>query len=884
MKAVEERHKEDMERMCKIQLQYRLAEQKQVSVRAGQKAAVLVPARQLQQELKESRQQLEQLRQQLKEERVNGQNIQDKMQAELQEAWSMMKAVEERHKEDMERMCKIQLQYRLAEQKQMAQGSAIAAAAAAASYEEASSLQPENPSMSSSRLSSQQSEEPCMKLLSCVVSVADPVKKYTGWEVLGGGGFGTVYKALDAATGQAVAVKEIELQHQGCEEVLKEILLLREKRNPNIVTYLESYLLRDVVWLVLEYMDGGSLTDVVSTTTMAVGHMATVFRECLKGLAFLHANQVIHRDIKSDNILLGRDGSVKLADFGLCALLTPEQRKRRSVVGTTYWMAPEVVRGEPYGPKVDTWSLGIVGIEMARGEPPYFWESRDRAKDLIGKQGVPELHKLRLPPALYELLGCCLQMDVDRRGSAKELLQNRLLEHQRLQAQAMLEECESFLAELQGQKAAVLVPARQLQQELKESRQQLEQLRQQLKEERVNGQNIQDKMQAELQEAWSMMKAVEERHKEDMERMCKIQLQYRLAEQKQMAQGSAIAAAAAAASYEEASSLQPENPSRSSSPLSSQQSEEPCMKLLSCVVSVADPVKKYTGWEVLGGGGFGTVYKALDAATGQAVAVKEIELQHQGCEEVLKEILLLREKRNPNIVTYLESYLLRDVVWLVLEYMDGGSLTDVVSTTTMAVGHMATVFRECLKGLAFLHANQVIHRDIKSDNILLGRDGSVKLADFGLCALLTPEQRKRRSVVGTTYWMAPEVVRGEPYGPKVDTWSLGIVGIEMARGEPPYFWESRDRAKDLIGKQGVPELHKLRLPPALYELLGCCLQMDVDRRGSAKELLQNRLLEHQRLQAQAMLEECESFLAEVQRGQEKRLLEMTQDVAIRQPE
>ncbi|CAN8175229.1 unnamed protein product [Coccothraustes coccothraustes] len=810
----------------------------QQKILQGQKAAVLVPARQLQQELKESRQQLEQLRQQLKEERVNGQNIQDKMQAELQEAWSMMKAVEERHKEDMERMCKIQLQYRLAEQKQMAQGSAIAAAAAAASYEEASSLQPENPSRSSSPLSSQQSEEPCMKLLSCVVSVADPVKKYTGWEVLGGGGFGTVYKALDAATGQAVAVKEIELQHQGCEEVLKEILLLREKRNPNIVTYLESYLLRDVVWLVLEYMDGGSLTDVVSTTTMAVGHMATVFRECLKGLAFLHANQVIHRDIKSDNILLGRDGSVKLADFGLCALLTPEQRKRRSVVGTTYWMAPEVVRGEPYGPKVDTWSLGIVGIEMARGEPPYFWESRDRAKDLIGKQGVPELHKLRLPPALYELLGCCLQMDVDRRGSAKELLQNRLLEHQRLQAQAMLEECESFLAELQGQKAAVLVPARQLQQELKESRQQLEQLRQQLKEERVNGQNIQDKMQAELQEAWSMMKAVEERHKEDMERMCKIQLQYRLAEQKQMAQGSAIAAAAAAASYEEASSLQPENPSRSSSPLSSQQSEEPCMKLLSCVVSVADPVKKYTGWQVLGGGGFGTVYKALDAATGQAVAVKEIELQHQGCEEVLKEILLLREKRNPNIVTYLESYLLRDVVWLVLEYMDGGSLTDVVSTTTMAVGHMATVFRECLKGLAFLHANQVIHRDIKSDNILLGRDGSVKLADFGLCALLTPEQRKRRSVVGTTYWMAPEVVRGEPYGPKVDTWSLGIVGIEMARGEPPYFWESRDRAKDLIGKQGVPELHKLRLPPALYELLGCCLQMDVDRRGSAKELLQ----------------------------------------------
>ncbi|XP_053860034.1 serine/threonine-protein kinase PAK 3-like [Vidua macroura] len=185
-----------------------------------------------------------------------------------------------------------------------------------------------------------------------------------------------------------VAVKQVNLQQQGCEDVLKEILVMKEYKNPNIVTYLESYLVSEDVLVVLEYMDGGSLADVVSMKRMAVGHIATVCRECLQGLAFLHANQVIHRDIKSDNILLGQDGSVKLADFGLCAPFSPEQSKRRSMVGTTCWMAPEVVRREPYGPKVDIWSLGIVGIEMAKGEAPYIRETSERVRCKYAQRAV----------------------------------------------------------------------------------------------------------------------------------------------------------------------------------------------------------------------------------------------------------------------------------------------------------------------------------------------------------------------------------------------------------------------------------------------------------------------------------------------------------------
>jgi serine/threonine kinase 3 len=269
------------------------------------------------------------------------------------------------------------------------------------------------------------------------LSDKDQSKDFEILNLLGEGSFGAVYRAKHKKNSETVAVKIIPNATSNTngidsetDKIMSEISILSRCDSAFIVGYFECFvkppkkrLDNGEMWIIMEYCEGGSILDFLERAggLHSYGEGEEVIRACcasiVLGLEYLHGvASVCHRDIKCGNVLLTNDGHVKLADFGVSAELTNTLNKRKTVVGSPFWMAPEVIKESHYDGRADVWSLGITAIEMAEGHPPHSSLHPMRAIFVIPTKPAPSLQDLDAwSSEMLDFIRCCCEKDPSQR-------------------------------------------------------------------------------------------------------------------------------------------------------------------------------------------------------------------------------------------------------------------------------------------------------------------------------------------------------------------------------------------------------------------------------------------------------------------------------------
>lgn len=291
--------------------------------------------------------------------------------------------------------------------------------------------------------STKEQEEENARILSEFVSSEDPELIYELTEILGKGSHGVVYKAINRLNGSLAAVKKLPsiLQSDNFVSSCREIKILKELNSPYCIDFYNSYLKNGDLWIAMEYFDAGSLGDLLAIRKKGFNEyqIQMIIAQVLRGLQYLHSLNLIHRDIKAGNILLNKKGQVKLADFGISAFLDADETRRRTQIGSPFWMSPELILGEGYSYKTDIWSLGITILEMTEVEHTFFEQNPLTAVFQIVSDKPPQFSNLNAwSPNLRNFLSACLVKDVKDRPGPVDLLEHPFLSKEALREGAAI--------------------------------------------------------------------------------------------------------------------------------------------------------------------------------------------------------------------------------------------------------------------------------------------------------------------------------------------------------------------------------------------------------------------------------------------------------------
>eukprot|EP00013_Stygamoeba_regulata_P006993 CAMPEP_0177640296 /NCGR_PEP_ID=MMETSP0447-20121125/6469_1 /TAXON_ID=0 /ORGANISM="Stygamoeba regulata, Strain BSH-02190019" /LENGTH=1240 /DNA_ID=CAMNT_0019142361 /DNA_START=237 /DNA_END=3957 /DNA_ORIENTATION=+ len=265
----------------------------------------------------------------------------------------------------------------------------------------------------------------------------DPDVLFELLEEVATGAYGSIYKGIYIPTDETIAMKIISIEEDGSADNFQtEISVLQRTSHPNIPKYVGSYCKGDEVFIAMEFCDGGALTDIfdVCRQGFTEAEIRYVAHEVLQAVKYLHSQSIIHRDIKCANVLITRQGLVKLVDFGISYISGNRRFAQPSTfTGTPHWMAPEVIETKtghnPYSAKADIWSFGITLLELSQGFPPLNHMHPMKALLHIPKNDPPALAEPdKWSEEFSSFVSACLQKNPERRLPADQLLQHPFVE------------------------------------------------------------------------------------------------------------------------------------------------------------------------------------------------------------------------------------------------------------------------------------------------------------------------------------------------------------------------------------------------------------------------------------------------------------------------
>ena len=280
---------------------------------------------------------------------------------------------------------------------------------------------------------------------------------------LGQGSYGSVFKAKHKDNNNIFAIKQVPVPGSDLQEVIKEISIMEQCDSPFVVKYFGSYFKNTEIWIVMEYCGVGSVLDIMKlralhwrlprgqVKSLTEPEIATILMGTLKGLEYLHLRKKIHRDIKAGNILLTECGQAKLGDFGVAGQLTDTLAKRNTLIGTPYWMAPEITQEIGYNCAADIWSLGITALEMAEGKAPYADINPMRFIFMIHMKPPPTFSQPdKWSETLIDFVSRCLVKNPESRATAPELLEHEFIKksHTPDSLSTLIEETQAAKEEL----------------------------------------------------------------------------------------------------------------------------------------------------------------------------------------------------------------------------------------------------------------------------------------------------------------------------------------------------------------------------------------------------------------------------------------------------